>query len=111
MFDAIDRLIQRVRVKHHDNERLTAIARRNLKRQAADANTLADKLVDRIAFNVPLKPRDECPEMSDAEYKKHVTDVVKYREFVLWSVLGLMERSATEEIRDDDPMPRGGLDF
>lgn len=105
MFDALDSMLQKIRLQYNEHQRLRAIARRDAERRRADAKRFADELSDRVALHVPMKSREECPEMSDAAYKEYALGVVRYRSFLMWTALGLIARGA------DTDGEEGGLDF
>jgi hypothetical protein len=104
--DHLDAIIKRVAAVFHEGRRQEA-ARRRLTRDAEGvAKVKVAQIEDRIAFNFPIKSREECPTLSDAEYKRYVTERQLHRhQLLLWTIAAL---GANEPQGDGDWDQSGG---
>jgi hypothetical protein len=104
--DSLDAIIKRVAAVFHEGRREEA-ARRRLTRDAEGvAMVKVAQIEDRIAFNFPIKSREECPTLSDARYKRYVTERQLHRhQLLLWTIAAL---GANEAQGDGDWDQSGG---
>jgi hypothetical protein len=98
--DNLSSMIQKIRLRVFESRRIAAKVRKQVREQKSEAAAALDMLADRIALEIPLKPRDECPQMTDAEYKRHVQAVIAERTSTL--IVAAYEIAARREEEDHE---------
>lgn len=97
----IDKTLKEMAAVSREESRL----RRHQRLAEQEAGIIYDRLVEKINTRVPLKPRGECPLMSDADYKKYkfeqtVTRSAVLQVFLLKMAARTIDRLTESEMED-----------
>jgi len=103
-------LLQKIAMRFNEQRRQESVQRKLLRDKAERAHASAELLYDQVAERYPIKRRELMPELSDAQYIKHVQSVVATREAMAIIAASVLAARAADKETDWDDLPRN-LEF
>jgi len=105
-------LLQKIAMHFNEQRRQESAQRKLLRDKAERAHASAELLYDQVAERYPIKRRELMPELSNAQYLKHVQSVIATREaMAIIAAAVLAARTEEKESGDWDDSPPRNLGF
>jgi hypothetical protein len=94
MMDRTDRDIDAVLKLSAEQNKEQARLRRNARDREAEIERMLDNLEDRCALRFPIRKREELPQLSDQAYAAYITEAIRNRTALLWTLIGIQIKRA-----------------